>query len=62
MRDGHVVSVNESHPRVQPAIQALDRFRAFVQNPSEEFVKQYEEENSDQLSFTNRGFWERHLP
>jgi hypothetical protein len=41
----------------------IDRYvtQAFVGKVSPEFCEAYEEEYEDELSFTAKGFWERHV-
>jgi TIR domain len=58
--DGYIY-VNEGHPKIRPAVEALSKMEAFVGKVSPEFCEAYEEEYEDELSFTAKGFWERHV-
>jgi hypothetical protein len=58
--DGEI-DVNEDHPMIRPAIAALSKLERFVEKASLEFHEAYERKYRDVLSFTNRGFWERHV-
>jgi len=49
------------HPKIRPAVEALSKMEAFVGKVSPEFCEAYEEEYEDELSFTAKGFWERHV-
>jgi len=52
---------SNDHPRVLAALGALNELVSFLPELSEGFVKWYEDEHKEKLSFTSREFWERHL-
>jgi hypothetical protein len=56
-----LITVNEGHPKIRPAVEALNKLRIFVKNVSPEFDELYEAEHSDELRFASRGFWDRHI-
>jgi hypothetical protein len=58
---GEGVKVNTGNPKVTRAIEALNRLQSFVDRESEELARAYVEEHDEELSFTSRDFWERHL-
>jgi len=53
--------VNSGNPKVARAIGALNHLQKFVDRDAEELVEAYIKEYDDELSFTSRSFWERHL-
>jgi len=59
--DSDGVSVNTDHPKIRPAMGALRRLQKFVRKASSDFATAYEREHDDELDFSTRGFWERHI-
>lgn len=61
-QDEGEVTVNLKHPQVSPTIKPLERLRRFVEREAgSDFAEAYESENADELKFSSKGFWERHL-
>lgn len=54
-------TINDSHPKIKRAIEALNRLQKFVDRESSELVEVYEEEHDEPLAFTSRYFWETFL-
>lgn len=58
--DGGVV-VNDEDPLIRKALDALEKLKSFVADPSEEFAQYYANNYDHQLSLTNKRFWAEHL-
>jgi hypothetical protein len=57
----HGPSLRDDHPKVKKALGALRELRDFMErvdsNPDSTFREDYEDENNDLFTFTNRNFW-----
>lgn len=58
------VALNDDHPRVRPALEALDKLETWMKGSDfelSELSRSYEQEHRTPFSFTNEDFWDRHL-
>jgi hypothetical protein len=55
--EGNEVSVDDTHPEVSDAIDAMDKLAIFMEKANDGLREEFEEEHKTKFSITNRQFW-----
>jgi hypothetical protein len=57
--EGNAVSIDDSHPEVREAVEAMNNLAVFMNRADEDFIEAFEAEHKTKFSITNRHFWHK---